>query len=548
MSKETSCEEPLVKRQRFQIAVSNSPLSANNSCSNDSHDEDQIEASLSLNYDCWWKIIHFCDIKTLCQLANVCKEFRTMAEDFFRRNPIKFEPSGYNRTSFRRVLCKFGHLIKSLDMHDNWGPMNAIDAGDINKYCPNLEHFRLRHMTISCDSSEPIFKRLKTLQINSCPLVGQIKELLKHCWELEDLLVTDGNIRDILYCFPKLKTLTFKNYRVETSSFYTFLKLNPNLKQLHGIFTLNNECILAIVQNVPNLEVLKLSYAFNMSKQDLTTEGLLKLANLKKLRRLKLTGFANKCSLMEFMAAFSSANVPIEKLTLGVFRIGQVRNISNLKTIHTLKLRWVSCYDEDHLISLLNQLPQLEKLELALCPYTVLSVSIFDAFKATNTCIKELTLDRFKITSTSIQSISNIKSLHVLRMLDLNENAHISDRDLIQLVSKLPLLEEIEVKCFYRRDISVTVDGLKKLIENGNQLKCIKLSSAKDLHTDRTAIVSILDAIEINRNLLIDFEGCEHKTSFVVPDDQKKSRIYKFKSPDKRLEIIYRQEYCDCSI
>lgn len=89
--------------------------------------------------------------------------------------------------------------------------------------------------------------------------------------------------------------------------------------------------------------------------------------------------------------------------------------------------------------------------------------------------------------------------------------------------------------------MTVTVDGLRKVIENGKRLKCIQLGKVNDLHIDETATETLLDAIEINRGLFIQFGGCQHNTSFVLSNDHKKPNIYTFKPSDQRLEIRYEE-------
>lgn len=115
---------------------------------------------------------------------------------------------------------------------------------------------------------------------------------------------------------------------------------------------------------------------------------------------------------------------------------------------------------------------------------------------------------------------------------------------------ELPLLTEIDFNSKTSRSFTVTVDGLKDMLQNGKQLKRIKLTGIRDLHIDHNAIETLLNAIQIDANISIYFEGCKHKTSFNVPNIIKKYRIQKFKSPDNRLEIIYeeKENYNRCEL
>lgn len=172
---------------------------------------------------------------------------------------------------------------------------------------------------------------------------------------------------------------------------------------------MNDESILAIVKHVPNLEVLETDRVFEMEQNwlsHLTTEGLLKLANLKKLRKLKLEGEGNKCFLMQFMEVFSNANIPIENVSLSGFAIGLFKNISNLSTIHILSLSHFIDFDEKQLISTLTQLPLLQKLEMTLFFNKKLTGEVFYAIKDSNTILKELTLNGVEHNSRIIRNFN----------------------------------------------------------------------------------------------------------------------------------------------
>lgn len=95
--------------------------------------------------------------------------------------------------------------------------------------------------------------------------------------------------------------------------------------------------------------------------------------------------------------------------------------------------------------------------------------------------------------------------------------------DLIQLVVKLPLLMEIEVIAktdwYSGNAIPVTIDALIKIIENGKRFKYVKFRWVKDLHINKMVIDAILDAMQIDTNLLIQFKGCQHQTSLFVSGD-----------------------------
>lgn len=335
----------------------------------------------ALNIDCLLEIFKWLNIETICTLTNVCKRFRSAAELTFRRNyKIEYLFSVTSALSYRRVLCKFGHLIESIDV----SPDSNFDVDSVVKYChSNLKHLNLDRMTIDCNFVAPLFKRLITLQINDCKLIGDVNKLFENCVHLEKLLFNEekeigkGNgVLDtfIIHKFPKLKEITLTSVPIRYHVFHEFLSLNSQLKRLNIEVWGDDRFISAIAKHTSNLQELKMilrstemATSNQIEQQPQTKEGFLELAKLTKLTSLELS--LDKSIYDTFagslMHSFAASNVPIEELCLFNFKIDSmdVRQICRLKTINTFRLFDSGHVSENDLISLVMELPLLATFE-----------------------------------------------------------------------------------------------------------------------------------------------------------------------------------------
>lgn len=87
------------------------------------------------------------------------------------------------------VLRRFGHQIKSIEGRSS----KIIDFKLIAKYCrPKLQHTELYGVNIDYKLAARHFrrlKRLKSLRIHYCNLIGNVHELFGNCSQLEQLQV-----------------------------------------------------------------------------------------------------------------------------------------------------------------------------------------------------------------------------------------------------------------------------------------------------------------------------------------------------------------------
>lgn len=197
-------------------------------------------------------------------------------------------------------------------------------------------------------------------------LLNKKKKLLENCSNLEELHLIGECLPNIECSFLKLNTFKLKQYKstLNYNTFRKFLKLNPDLKHLNLNIFPYDEIISAIVKYTPNVEALELNGFFGIGSLHSTKKGFQNIIKLKKLRQLSLLGYSNDYLAMELMAALSNANIRIENVSLVILDIGPVKSISNLKTIRTLSIHNFKRYNENELISLLSELPLLNKLKL----------------------------------------------------------------------------------------------------------------------------------------------------------------------------------------
>lgn len=542
----TSCEEPIAKRLRRRKSPSPRPSTTR------SNEDDQNESSIALNNDCIWEIFRYVDIETLCTMANVSKQFRAISEQIFqnRYKAKVIDTLSYRNgiSTFRRILCKFGPLILSLNVrHGDYE--NAVNADEIAKYCQNLQFLRLGYEKIDCAATEPLFTNLKGLMIDSCQFTGNVSQLFANCARLEYLfffrcdLKTNQNV--LVHHFPNLNILRLDGKEFSHATFAAFLAKNPKLRCFCVDMLPNDECITSIVDSTPNLEVLEFQGAWIMSEpKNHTKDGLLKLARLTKLRKLVLNTAYNAYtdSVTPLLDAFANAKICMEHLTLKGFKINAqtIQILAKLRAIKTLKLDFIENITESDLMPLANELPSLKKLDITTSvfermlgqPRVKMTSAFIDAIANAKILIDEFAVDGFEIDSIAVQSFFKLKSITTLC---LNDNGRICESDLVLLAKHLPLLTDLEVSRISTK-MSITVDELKRLIQSGNRLKRIKLGNVVNLHIDGNGFELLQNAVGRNQTLQIDFEGCKFTTSFTVPDAIKKSK-------QKRLNIMY-MEFC----
>lgn len=186
-------DEPVSKRTRRSkaINVSGAPEAAK-SCGYDPEN-----SLLRLPNECLKKVVEHLDVESLCYVANVCKRLKQIAEQVFAEchKEFKFEGNPCKNSVLRHVLCKFGHLITSIDAFEAYfDGDDRIDVGAIAKKCSrNLEALELHRAQINCVDVKPMFAHLKHLDLDVCDFIGDANSLFSGCKQLETLYCQGSN-------------------------------------------------------------------------------------------------------------------------------------------------------------------------------------------------------------------------------------------------------------------------------------------------------------------------------------------------------------------
>lgn len=333
--------------------------------------KNQSSSLYGLSDECLQEIFERLTVGSLCQMANVCKRFRQIAEKAFAHKHKEFTLKGkWTNSLLRRALSKFGNVITSIDASEAYFE-DEMDTDSIAKYCPSkLEKLTLQRAKINCAAFKPLFVRMKELVLDSCDFVGDKMNLFTGCTSLEYLYFdsNEDSCEFVAQKYPKLFGLSFDpNY----SSFYPFFKLLPlvpQIKQLRILTMPDDIYISSVVQSTKSLELLTIEPGMMSSTPEIQTKQVfLQLAELKQLKKLQLyAGWETYAKLVApLMDAFTKRKVALDELNLREFKIGskEIKAICNLKTLEELSLHTIGNVTNADLLSL-SELPLLTDLVL----------------------------------------------------------------------------------------------------------------------------------------------------------------------------------------
>lgn len=533
----TSTGEPSAKRPRRRSSPNrpDSPTNPKTPEPNVSHDSDLTESLLRLNNLCILKIFKCMDKAALCCMANVCKRFRSLVNMEFRCRYIKENTFTighdllHDVSTFRRVLCKYGKYVSNFDMF-GLNHIKEIEADLFDKYCPKLKYFSVYDKIINCTTDKSLFRRLIELTVSSCKFTGNVDKLFENCLQLEKLnfsgdLIEFKNV--FVKKFPKLTTFelytTNLNRTVDNAhdELDTFLKLNPQLTKFCCSNWLNDVHILSIVANVPNLKELHLTLCYSINQ---TPDAVLKLAELKSLKRLKLKTFDRYNEMIApLMNAFANANIHLTSVSLSMPKMDPmiIQSVANLKTIRTLRLDNVTEIKGIDLVPLAVELPFLKYLEFRGKydggPHNIEISTFFDALSSANTLIEQIGLHDIEIDSMAIQSLIKLKSI---KQCVINNSNQFSEADLNLLASELPLLTYLEIYNLKMTSMPMTLTarGLINIVKNGKRLEHFRLGKVPNFQINQSEFDALLNAVksgEPNRKVELNIFGSQSSGNFI---------------------------------
>lgn len=413
-----SDDQPVSKRlRRSHTATTSVPEPATSSHmpkSTKSNTESQPSNSLlRLNDKCLQALFIHLDIKSLCQMADVCKRFRTTAEQVFSQQHKEFvlKGNGCKMSTVRHILCKFGHLITSFDASAAYfhNRNEQINVNAIVKYCSNnLDELLVRSATIDCKAVRPLFGRLKKLSLIMCDFTnGSPATLFSNLPKLEMLdFNTKGSCQFLARTFPKLEELRFDVAYPGYFTFIDMLALNPQIKWLIMFGLPEDIFISAIAECTKNLERLMIRPRFMSSTPEISTKKVfLQLSKLKKLKKLAMNAGDEIYGKLigPLMDAFAKEKIALDQLELNDFQIGSkdIRSILKIKTIIVLSLNEIEQVTEADLVALATEMPALTTLHLNLGPKAKKPMTV-------NGLIK-IVKDRKKLGYMSLIDVQNLK-------------------------------------------------------------------------------------------------------------------------------------------
>lgn len=330
---------------------------------------------MQLNDDCLLEILNYLDNEGLCQLNDVCTRMRSIAQQTFRKRYKEkvFKLWKYDewavyqvlcQSTFRRVLCKFGHLITSL-FGFKWSFSQEHNRA-INKYCTNLTDLKLLNSNIDCcDVSKVLFERLKRLDVRSCEFNGNASMLFTNCPKLEWLNISWSFHTNIIATkFPNLQELKFTPLsRQRFEGFQQFLSQNPQLQRLTTRITEDTRYLPAIGELATNLEQLEITCYHSLQISDYLP--ISQLTKLKKLHVYEPT-LSGTNTVAPLMSAFLKENMALEHLHIDLYKIDSdaIKTITKFKALKILELFKIDRLADNLVVSLANGLPLLTKLHL----------------------------------------------------------------------------------------------------------------------------------------------------------------------------------------
>lgn len=191
----------------------------------------------------------------------------------------------------------------------------------------------------------------------------------------------------------------------------------------------------------------------------------------------------------------------------------------------------------------LSKLKKLKKLKLNAGDeeYAKLLGPLMDAFAKAKIQLDQLEANEFLIQSKDIKSILKIESMEILV---LNTIEQVNEADIVAMVTQLPKLTTLHLYFGSKVRNPITINGLKKIVNDRKQLVYISFTDVQNLKIDQKAFQNLLKAAQNRRDggnggserrLFIDIYGNKKTTSFNVPDAMQTSG-------KELLEIRYSDE------
>lgn len=389
-----------------------------------------------LDDDCLAYCFEKLQLKDLCNVADVCKQFKSIATSVFARKYSEFSldhlkndnhikpkydcfckgcrqkhQSDMSTTLNEIPLTEIDHVFRVFGAHMKNIQLDQEEIGDhmshtilllLIEYCSAdnavlkqlvLNNFVIKGLLIQ--KLQPVFARLTNLYICGGSFNRNVVTLLSFCVQLKYLILEKANFyRALAQTFPALEQLTLYAVNDLTeSALERFMQLNKKLKQLtitDKTGQLSSNIFHSIGINLHELEFLWIH-----EKVRIITETV--NANLKQFENLKLlTNLGLNCtglSVNILLKSLNEASAPIKVLRLSDFMIDSTIRDSLMKftAIEILRFRDGNI-KTGQLTEAVKVMPNLS--ELSLTKFTGLNINDVKAIIKSATKLKSFRLGK----------------------------------------------------------------------------------------------------------------------------------------------------------
>lgn len=284
--------------------------------------EKKTTGIFDLNFDCLVHIVSYLGLKDMANLDLVSDKFKPSTENSYKKYksfdfksipPVKrrYWCDLVNFFAVRTILKQIGSHLTSitinrhvLNINTETNPQHFLEL--VLSFCLNLENICIEGITLNDEMLKKmkiLFTKLKSIQLISCniddSIIGEYLETAKFLQKLDfDDILTSGK------CISNIKNIISLNLSfcqmVQPNYFADFCKNNKNLVQLNIIRCeqLTSSSVVEITTNLLDLEELAISGSYNL----LTSNDLLKFANLPKLKKLIIKCYKSTADVYDLLA------------------------------------------------------------------------------------------------------------------------------------------------------------------------------------------------------------------------------------------------------
>lgn len=377
--------------------------------------ESPVQIVNALNDDCLREVFRLLPLIDLTNVADVCVRFNTVAKEVFSSkfaNTIISDDSKshidyfeLNFNSAEKLLRNFGQLMLSLEIKGQpFLNMEAFFLKLIGYYCSSslqklsLSKFRIKTKSqkfstlmkrlFRCHSKFsqrerycvqidnrckfPQFANLRELYLNECQI--NTLDMFSKCKKLSFFRMHRCSFSFITNPLMQLRTANLEevhftyNNQMLRCEINSFLKSMPTIRKLALRLSYNTVDDLSVIfrkvaKHLPRLEHLEFSVNRNSELNKCTKY----LGQLKYLEVLKIKlNLYKECKCTMLLQTLVENSIPIKQLSIEdtLIDVAAIEQLVQLKGIQILKMNHVDGLNDEHLIKIGQEMPELQELHL----------------------------------------------------------------------------------------------------------------------------------------------------------------------------------------